>query len=279
MFTRVANVLESTQRQVRVDKMRIAPHESAPFLVSGHSNWASAELLDSGIHLVCFTLQDARECVVCFLDLADNDRLQFAPGVLEVEIGLFTSVVCLFKRAMLIHPVKIVLLVDLPLHLALNTQTDDIGVAFASNCRGIRVNHRQGFLESCDALTRRLLFLFDIVLEVAGQRFDLFDLLGQVCSETTELVDDICLDVSGLVCLEDGLLVVVAEETAGLIQAAVAKQRGGRVGVVDDVGYLEEGLCTVLVRGCDFTKVGDEIFQELAPSCEASVTCATRGRR
>jgi hypothetical protein len=137
MFARVPNVLEPTQRQVRVDKVRIAPYKSAPFLVSGHSNWTSTEPLDSGVHLVGFALQDACECVVCFLDLTDDDRLQFAPGVLEVEIGLHMSVAVLLKRETLVYPMKIILLINLPLHLALNTQTDDIGVALASNCRGV----------------------------------------------------------------------------------------------------------------------------------------------
>jgi hypothetical protein len=36
--------------------------------------------------------------------------------------------------------VKVILLVNLPLHLALDAQTDDIGISLARNCRGIRVD-------------------------------------------------------------------------------------------------------------------------------------------
>jgi hypothetical protein len=92
MFARVPNVLEPAQRQVRVDKVRIAPHKPAPLLISGHSKGTGAKLLDSGVHLVGVTLQDARKCVVCFLDFANDDRLQFTARVFEIKIGLVRSV-------------------------------------------------------------------------------------------------------------------------------------------------------------------------------------------
>lgn len=46
VFARVFNVLESAQRHVGIDKMRITLHKSGPFVVTGHSNRPSAKLFD-----------------------------------------------------------------------------------------------------------------------------------------------------------------------------------------------------------------------------------------
>lgn len=88
MLARVLNVLQSAQWYVGVDKVGVAPDETSPLLVSGHSNWATAELLDSCVHLVSITLHDTGKSVVSFLNLADNDGLEFTPRVLEVEVRL-----------------------------------------------------------------------------------------------------------------------------------------------------------------------------------------------
>jgi hypothetical protein len=62
------------------------------------------------------------------------------------------------------------------------------------------------------------------------------------------LVDDIRLDIASLVCLDNGLLVEVAQYAVGVVEAAVDEKRSRRIGVVDDIRDLEETLRTVLIR-------------------------------
>lgn len=59
----------------------------------------------------------------------------------------------------------------------------------------------------------------------------------------------------------------IAKEAVRVVQATIAEQRRRRVGVVDHVGDFEERLGAVLVGGRDFAEVGDQVFEELAPSC------------
>jgi hypothetical protein len=73
MFAWVLNVFESAQRHVGVDKVWITLHKPGPLVVSGHGNWAGAELLNGGVHLVCVALQDAREGVVRLLHLTHDN--------------------------------------------------------------------------------------------------------------------------------------------------------------------------------------------------------------
>ena len=121
------------------------------------------------------------------------------------------------------YSVQVVLLIDLSLDLALHTQAHNVGVSLASDCRRIRVDYCKSFLESSNALSCILLFFLDIVFEVARQRLDLLDLLGQVCAETTKLVDHIGFNVPGLVGLNDSLLVEIAEEAVRIVQATIAE--------------------------------------------------------
>ena len=89
MLSRVFDFFQSAQRQVRVDKVSIASNKAIPLLISRHSDRAAAKLLDCGIHLVRVALEDAGESIVGFLYFANNDRLKLAPGVFEVEVGLY----------------------------------------------------------------------------------------------------------------------------------------------------------------------------------------------
>jgi hypothetical protein len=89
MLSRVFDFFQSAQGQVRVDKVSIASNKAIPLLISRHSDRTAAKLLDCGIHLVRVALEDAGESIVGFLDFANNDRLKLAPGVLEVEVGLY----------------------------------------------------------------------------------------------------------------------------------------------------------------------------------------------
>jgi len=131
--------------------------------------------------------------------------------------------------------VEVILLINLPLHLALDTQTNDIGISLACNCRGVGVGQSQRLLKCCYTLPRGLLFLLDVVLEVARQRLDLLDLLRKISPEAAELVDDVCFNVPRLVGLEDGLLVEIAEDAVGVVQTSFYEESGGGIGVVDDV--------------------------------------------
>jgi hypothetical protein len=73
MLSRVLDLFQPAQRQIRVDEVRVAADETTPFLVSGHGNRPTAKLLDCGVHLVGFTLEDACKSIVGFLDLANDD--------------------------------------------------------------------------------------------------------------------------------------------------------------------------------------------------------------
>lgn len=162
---------------------------------------------------------------------------------------------------------QVVLLVNLTFDLALNSQAHDIGVSLASNSRGIGVDHRQSLFKGCYSLPCAFLFFLNVVLEVARQRFDLLDLLGQVRAKTAELVDDVCFDIAGLVGLRNSLFVEVTEEAVRLVQAAVAEQGSWCVGIVDDIRHFEQRLGAMLVGRRDFSEVGDEVLQKLTPGC------------
>jgi hypothetical protein len=88
VFAWVLNVFESAQGHVGVDKVWIALYEPGPLVVPRHSDGASAKLFDRRVHLVCVALQDGCEGVVGLLYLANDNGLELAPRVLEVEISL-----------------------------------------------------------------------------------------------------------------------------------------------------------------------------------------------
>ena len=163
---------------------------------------------------------------------------------------------------------KVVLFVNLPLDLALDSEANHVRVALACDRRWVRVNQRERLLKCSHALPCRLLLLLDIVLEIARQGLDLLDFLCEICSKAVELVDDVRLDVAGLVRFDDGLLVEVAEYAVRIVEAAIDHERGGRIGVVDDVGDLEKALGAVLVGRGDLAEVCDEVLEELPPSCQ-----------
>lgn len=88
VFPWVFNVFQSAQRHVRVDEVWIALDKSDPLVVPGHGNRTGTKLLDSRVYFVRIAFQDASERIIGFLDFANDNRLQFAPRVLEIEIGL-----------------------------------------------------------------------------------------------------------------------------------------------------------------------------------------------
>jgi hypothetical protein len=136
--------------------------------------------------------------------------------------------------------VEIVLLVNLSLDLALNTQADDVGIAFTRDSTRVGIDHSQRFLELRYTFSCILFLPLDVVLEIARERLDLLDLLSEICSKAAELIDDISLDVSCLVGLGNGLLVEVAENAVSIIQASFKKKCRGHIRVVDDIGHFEK---------------------------------------
>lgn len=142
---------------------------------------------------------------------------------------------------------EVVLLVNLPLDLALDAQTDNIWVSLACYSCRVGIDQCERLLKHCDALSCVLLFLFDVVLEVARERLDLLYLLCKICAQAAQLVDHVGLDIASLVSLDNCLLVKVAENAVRIIEAPFGEERRWRIGVVDDVGDLEEALCAVLV--------------------------------
>jgi hypothetical protein len=167
--------------------------------------------------------------------------------------------------------VKVVLLVNLPLDLALDAQANYVWIALARDSIGIRVDQSKSLLKRCHTLPRGLLLFLDVVLKIARKGLDLLDLLRKIRAEAAQLVDYIRLNVASFVCLDHGLLVEVAHDAIGIVEAAVDKERSWRIGVVDHVRDLEEALCAVLIRRGHFAEVGDEVLEELAPGCGMSV--------
>lgn len=73
MLSRVLDLFQPAQRQIRVDEVRVTAHKTAPFLISGHGNRPTAKLLDCGVHLIRITFEDACKSIVGFLNLTYND--------------------------------------------------------------------------------------------------------------------------------------------------------------------------------------------------------------
>ena len=142
---------------------------------------------------------------------------------------------------------EVVLLINLPLHLALDTQTHDIGISLACDCRGVGVGQSQRLLECCYTLPCSLLFLLDVVLEVARQRLNLLYLLRKISPEAAELVDDVGLNVPCFVGLKDGLLVEIAEDAVSVVESSFYEESGGGIGVVYDIRDLQQRFGAVLV--------------------------------
>jgi len=87
------------------------------------------------------------------------------------------------------------------------------------------------------------------------------------------LVDYICFNIARLVGFSNGLLVEVAEDAVGIVQASLDQECGGRIGVVDDIGDLDERLGAVFVGRGYLSEVGNEVLEELAPGWDVLVNC------
>ena len=93
VFAGILDVFQSAQGHIGVDEVGIALHEPIPFVVPGHGDGPGAKPVNGREHLIGITLQDSSESIVSLLDLANDDGLELATRVLEVEIGLERLVV------------------------------------------------------------------------------------------------------------------------------------------------------------------------------------------
>ena len=66
-------------------------------------------------------------------------------------------------------PMEIVLFVNLALDLALDPQTDHIGITLAGGGCRVSLGGCEDLVEGSDALSGEFLFLFDVVLKIARQ--------------------------------------------------------------------------------------------------------------
>jgi len=94
------------------------------------------------------------------------------------------------------YSVKIILLVNLSLNGTVDAEPDEKRVALGT-IADIGVIKSIG--KSRNGLSGRLSFLVNRVLEVAAQTLDLLDLLGEIGTKTAQGLDDVGLDILGLV--------------------------------------------------------------------------------
>ena len=60
-----------------------------PFMVLGHCKRTILEFLDRIISVISFTAENSSKNVICFLDLSNNNGLEFATRSFKVEVRLF----------------------------------------------------------------------------------------------------------------------------------------------------------------------------------------------
>lgn len=105
----------------------------------------------------------------------------------------------------------------------------------------------------------------------------------QVTPKSCKLHDYILFDGLRFVSLTGSLLVVVSEHMNCIPNATFGKESRWHSCVADDIGKGEERLGARFVGFLDIAEIGDEIFQDLPPSCELLdgeiAHCCTTGRR
>ena len=84
----VLDLVGRPHRHFRVDKLGISLDEANPLVILGHGDGAGAELVNGIVSGVGLPFQDAGISIVRLLDLAHDDRFEFAAGCLEVQIRL-----------------------------------------------------------------------------------------------------------------------------------------------------------------------------------------------
>jgi len=88
LTARIGDVLHPTQGQCRVDEVRVRSDKLVPLVVLLHGDGTGAQCFYSSVRVVALTSEYASNGVESFLDLTNNNRLEFPTGSLEVEVGL-----------------------------------------------------------------------------------------------------------------------------------------------------------------------------------------------
>lgn len=68
--------------------MLIVLDKSVPFVIFGYRNWSGTESFHCIIGFISLPFDDARICIVGFLDLSNNNGLKLSPRALEVKESL-----------------------------------------------------------------------------------------------------------------------------------------------------------------------------------------------
>lgn len=88
IFARVGDILHVSERNSWIDYVVGLGDERIPLMILGHRNRPHTELFDGVVSLVGFPFENAGIRIVGFLDLANNNGLEFAPRVLQIEVCL-----------------------------------------------------------------------------------------------------------------------------------------------------------------------------------------------
>ena len=119
---------------------------------------------------------------------------------------------------------EVILLINLPLELPINRQPQKIRILLARGQRRVKLGLAKDLLKLIDGLPGTIHLLLDRILKVASQPLDLFDLRVEIVAQADESQDHVLLDLLGLSRFGDGLLVEVAQDLQGVIDATFAKE-------------------------------------------------------
>ena len=161
---------------------------------------------------------------------------------------------------------QVVLFLDLPCDLPVNPEFNDEWITFARRSMGVGFSDAQRLLQITHSSSRAFRLFIYVILEVARQALDLFDLLRQVAPQSCKLYNNIFFQRFRLVTLVDRLLMIVAENVCGIANATFTKKPGWNADIVDRIRERNERLRTRLVRFLDVAEVCDQIFENLPPS-------------
>lgn len=84
-LARIGDALHIPERNSRIDELCCASDKLVPLVILGHGYWTRLELLGGVKSFIGFASKDASIGIVCFLDLAHNNPLQFTTRVLQVQ--------------------------------------------------------------------------------------------------------------------------------------------------------------------------------------------------
>jgi hypothetical protein len=118
----IINVLGKSDRKFGVDEVLIILNKLVPLMVFWHCNRSSPQLLNCIVSPICLPSEDASIGIIGLLDLANNDGLEFSSRRFKIQIGLAIISNNLRDILVVTYLMKIVLLVDLLLNLAIHSE-------------------------------------------------------------------------------------------------------------------------------------------------------------